>query len=77
MYQSKIVCKALSTTRRNCKMDTPDNLDSAEIDLMIIAVENIDSQILLKQEKLFETYLIEDDKGFLGLECFLSMGTLI
>ena len=38
------------------------------IDLTFIATNQLDPEILLDETKLFQSYLIEDSKGFLALE---------
>jgi hypothetical protein len=45
-----------------------DNLADHFIDLTFIATDEIDSNTLLNEEKLFDTFLSDDTNGFLGLE---------
>ena len=56
------------------RMNSFDDLDNNQIDLTIVAVNNIDATILLDEKKLFETFLTEDKEGNLGLESLLIDG---
>jgi hypothetical protein len=45
-----------------------DDLSDLFIDLVFIATDLIDTEVLLNEDELLEEYLVEDENGYIGLE---------
>lgn len=45
-----------------------DDLGDLFIDLLFIATDHIDTEVLLNEDKLIEEYSVEDENGYVGIE---------